>query len=257
MPFRSLSVITMHSPGSQKSGSGMVFAVVLTECSSCLVSAHELKIGSWSRYAACCSGGFPTRRPCCKGGLSTVRPLRALSETASFPFWSRSWTRCGGIAGRSLRTGTEKSLSGVGLLRIKGVGEKIAECVVGYGWGQEALPMDGNGCRVIERLAGQERDTRPWSAAYVRQRLRALYEDHREWMTSQGVAMIDIHEVLRLHGQVLCTRRPQCSRCPVSVCLSRRQAYSGSDSPGIDGALWQEWRELLLDGPTPGVEEED
>ena len=143
------------------------------------------------------------------------------------------------------------------LLRIKGVGEKIAECVVGYGWGQEALPMDGNGCRVFERLAGQERDSKPWSAAFVRQRLRALYEDHREWMTSHGVAMIDLHEVLRLHGQVLCTRRPQCSRCPVSVCLSRRQAYSGSDSPGIDGALWQEWRELLLDGPTPGVEEED
>ena len=143
------------------------------------------------------------------------------------------------------------------LLRIRGVGEKIAECVVGYGWGQEALPMDGNGCRVIERLGGQFRDTRPWSAAYVRQRLKTLYEDHREWMTSHGMAMIDLHEVLRLHGQVLCTRRPQCSRCPVSACPSRRQIYSGSDTPGINGALWQEWRDLLLDGPAPGVGEED
>jgi endonuclease III len=142
------------------------------------------------------------------------------------------------------------------LLQIRGVGEKVAECVVGYGWGQEALPMDGNGCRVIERLVGQVPDTRPWSAAYVRQRLMALYEDHREWMTSHGMAMIDLHELLRLHGQVLCRQRPQCSRCPVSVCMSRRQAYLGSDTPGIDGALWQEWRELLLDGPEPAVKEE-
>lgn len=142
------------------------------------------------------------------------------------------------------------------LLQIRGVGEKIVECVVGYGWGQDALPIDGNCCRVIERLGGQLPETKPWSAAYVRQRLRDVYEDHREWMTSQGVALIDLHEVLRLHAQVLCTRKPQCSQCPVSSCQSRRQAYSSSDTPSINSALWQEWRDLLLDSTASGVEEE-
>ena len=41
-----------------------------------------------------------------------------------------------------------------GLMQIKGVGEKIAECVIPYGWGGEALPLDGNGCRVVERVSG-------------------------------------------------------------------------------------------------------
>ena len=132
------------------------------------------------------------------------------------------------------------------LLGIKGVGEKIAECVLAYGWGQEALPMDGNGCRLIERLRGACAKSKPWSAGYIRESLKALYHTQRKWMTVRGVAMIDLHELLRLHGQVLCTRRPQCYRCPVSTCNSRREAYSGSDYPGIDGELWQDWRELLL-----------
>ena len=40
------------------------------------------------------------------------------------------------------------------LLRIKGVGGKIAECVLAYGWGKEALPLDANCIRVLERVSG-------------------------------------------------------------------------------------------------------
>ena len=43
------------------------------------------------------------------------------------------------------------------LLQIKGVGEKISECVLAYGWGKEALPLDANCVRVLERVAGVER----------------------------------------------------------------------------------------------------
>ncbi len=135
------------------------------------------------------------------------------------------------------------------LLSIRGVGEKIAECVLGYGWGQEALPIDGNGCRVIQRLRGVSAGNRPWSAGHIRESLKALYRAQREWMAALGVSMIDLHELLRLHGQVLCTKRPRCGRCPVSACASRREAYSGPNHPGIDGTLWRDWRDLLL---TPG-----
>ena len=137
------------------------------------------------------------------------------------------------------------------LLKIRGVGEKIAACVMGYGWGQEALPIDGNAIRVVERLLGPDPDQGPLTAVKTREFLKQLYEDRRKWMTTQGLAMIDLHELLRLHGQVICARRPRCSDCPVSACSSRREPYSGSDDPAINGRLWQEWRDLLLEPAEP------
>ena len=133
------------------------------------------------------------------------------------------------------------------LRMITGVGDKVAECVMAYGWGEEALPMDGNGCRVIERLGGLTFDRPSRRVTYVRSRIKAIFNSHRDWMAALGVAMIDLHELFRLHGQVLCTQKPGCSQCPVSRCRSRRQEYSGYVNPGVSGAVWQEWRELLLD----------
>ena len=133
------------------------------------------------------------------------------------------------------------------LLKIRGVGEKIAECVTGYGWGQEALPVDGNAIRVVERLRGPCLKEGSLTAAKTRELLKESFEDHRNWMNSEGVAMIDLHELLRLHGQVICSRRPRCSDCPVSACPSRREPYSGSDDSAVSGRLWQEWRDLLLE----------
>ena len=103
------------------------------------------------------------------------------------------------------------------LRQITGVGEKVAECVLAYGWGKEAMPMVGNGCRVAFRLAGLpfERQTR--QVAYIRNRLKSVFNRHRHWMDDQGLAMIDIHEILRLHGQLVCTKNPACYRCPVTV----------------------------------------
>ena len=138
------------------------------------------------------------------------------------------------------------------LLKIKGVGEKIAECVLGYGWGREALPMDGNGCRVVARLLGLTSLEQIQDAAHIRNSLKTMFNAHREWMASRGVAMVDLHEVLRLHGQVVCKRSPECSRCPVSGCRSRKQECSDFAGSGVTGALWEEWRDLILDPPTPG-----
>ena len=138
------------------------------------------------------------------------------------------------------------------LLKIKGVGEKIAECVLGYGWGREALPMDGNGCRVVQRLLGLTSMVQGQDAVQIRSSLKAIIGAHREWMASRKMAMVDVHEVLRLHGQVVCKTSPECSRCPLTGCRSRKQEYSVFGDAGVTGALWDEWRELILDPPTPG-----
>ena len=133
------------------------------------------------------------------------------------------------------------------LMNIKGVGEKIAECVAAYGWGEEALPMDGNGRRVVDRICGYPIDRGSSHTAQVRSWLKEVYELNRGWMAEQAVAMVDIHEMLRLHGQLVCARAPQCHLCPIADCASRTGPQLENNGVTVDIGLWDEWRGLLLD----------
>ena len=134
------------------------------------------------------------------------------------------------------------------LMEIKGVGEKIAECVAAYGWGDDALPMDGNGRRVVDRICGYPIDRGSAHTAQVRNRLKELYESNRGWMAERAVAMVDIHEMLRLHGQLVCGRSTQCHLCPVAACASRARPQSDDNGvAAVDIGMWDEWRELLLE----------
>ncbi len=132
-----------------------------------------------------------------------------------------------------------------GLLQINGVGDKIAECVLAYGWGDEALPLDANCVRVLERVfgAGNERRT----PAPLREGLKCVYRKRQRKFAALSVSMVDIHEILRLHGQVCCARKPECSRCPVSVCWSRREPWDGSSVIEAQFTIWDDWRELIND----------
>ena len=138
-----------------------------------------------------------------------------------------------------------------GLLEIHGVGAKIAECVLAYGWGEEALPLDANCVRVLERVFGSGvSGWRPHrTPAPLRDGLKCVYRRRRRQFADLAIGMVDIHEILRLHGQVCCSRTPECARCPVSECMSRRQSWDGSgdESAGIEVAptIWDDWRELI------------
>jgi A/G-specific adenine glycosylase len=133
------------------------------------------------------------------------------------------------------------------LMMIKGVGEKVAECVMAYSWGQEALPVDGNVCRVVGRLWGLSIANPHNQALNIREQLKGVYLRHRGELAAWGIAMIDIHEIFRLHAQVVCTEAPRCSQCPLSSCRLRQHPYVASARPAVSAELWQEWRELLLD----------
>ncbi len=131
------------------------------------------------------------------------------------------------------------------LLEIVGVGEKIAECVLAYGWGIEALPLDGNGCRLNQRLMGLPDLAKQWDAALIRDTLKETFRKHRRWMDNQEISMVDIHELLRLHSQLICGKGPDCQNCPVTRYLSRRREFLGCDPPEHEN-LWNDWRELIL-----------
>ncbi len=132
------------------------------------------------------------------------------------------------------------------LLSIKGVGEKISECVLAYGWGLDALPLDANCVRVLERVMGCDPvGRRLQDPGPLRERLKTVYLNHTPWFVELGVSMVDIHEILRLHGQVCCARTPDCGRCPVSGCLSRREPWDGTKQVGVSPGYWDDWRELI------------
>ncbi len=132
------------------------------------------------------------------------------------------------------------------LINVVGVGEKIAECVLAYGWGIESLPMDGNGCRMYQRLMCLPDVAKSWNSANIRDRLKAIFHERRAWMEGQKIAMVDIHELFRLHAQLVCGRSPECQRCPVTQCLSRRREFLGSEPPEYDN-IWRDWRDLILE----------
>ena len=130
-----------------------------------------------------------------------------------------------------------------GLLEIKGVGGKIAECVLAYGWGEEALPLDANCVRVLDRVFGL--GTGRNSPASLREELKCLYRRNRRRLAKRRTAMVDVHEMLRLHGQVCCKRTPECRRCPVSGCQFRREPWDESSVVEVSPAMWDDWRELI------------
>ncbi len=131
------------------------------------------------------------------------------------------------------------------LLRIKGVGEKIAECVLAYGWGEEALPLDANCARVLVRVFGLE-DGKEMPSP-LRESLKCVYRKRRRQFEELSVAMVDIHEMLRLHGQLCCGRTPKCFRCPLTGCRSRRGPWDESESIEAPPAFWDDWRELIYE----------
>lgn len=65
------------------------------------------------------------------------------------------------------------------LKEIKGVGEKIAGCVTAYGWGGEALPMDGYGRRVVGRIRGGAMIGSNGHTEFLRRSLKEVYQNNR------------------------------------------------------------------------------
>lgn len=106
------------------------------------------------------------------------------------------------------------------LLGIRGVGQKIADWVLAYGWGQDALPLDANVYRVLCRIQNGGRDLAAITSE-LRELLKWSHQEYRTEFSDLSISMVDIHAILRMHGQVCCARKSNCAACPVSNCGSR------------------------------------
>jgi len=94
------------------------------------------------------------------------------------------------------------------LTSLPGVGPKTAACVLVFGLGKPAIPVDTHILRVIKRLGIVDESA---SAPFVQQVLEDTVPDEEK---------MPLHLMLIEHGRKVCTaRKPKCGVCPLQdVC---------------------------------------
>jgi endonuclease III len=106
------------------------------------------------------------------------------------------------------------------LLELPGVGRKTANCVLVFGYGMPAIPVDTHVHRIANRL-GVVRSRTPEE---TESRLREIIP--REYWNP-------VNPLLVQHGQNLCRpRNPLCPNCPIrSICATGRAREAGRPTP--------------------------
>ncbi len=106
------------------------------------------------------------------------------------------------------------------LLSLPGVGPKTANCVLVFGYGIPAIPVDTHVHRIANRLGVVRTTTPEETEVQLRQRLPSRF-----W--------IPLNPLLVQHGQNLCRPRgPRCAECPInSVCATGVALLAGRPPP--------------------------
>jgi endonuclease-3 len=106
------------------------------------------------------------------------------------------------------------------LLELPSVGPKTASCVLVFGYGIPAIPVDTHVHRIANRLGAVRTKSPEETEIELRQVLPERY-----W--------IPINPLLVQHGQNVCRpRNPKCSECPIErECATGRALREGRDPP--------------------------
>ena len=97
------------------------------------------------------------------------------------------------------------------LQKFPGIGEPSAEKILLFARTYPVLPLDSNGLRVLLRLGfGEEKKS--YSTTY-----RLVQKDVQEGLDEDFAWLVQLHLLLRHHGQELCKRtKPECKKCPLA-----------------------------------------
>ena len=117
-------------------------------------------------------------------------------------------------------TGGEVPRTLEGLLALPSVGPKTANCVLVFGYGIPAIPVDTHVHRIANRLGAVRTESPEETETALRKVLPQPY-----W--------IPLNPLLVQHGQNLCRPRgPKCPECPiVEECATGRALRRGRDPP--------------------------
>jgi endonuclease III len=130
------------------------------------------------------------------------------------------------------------------LLSLPGVGPKTANCVLVFGYGIPAIPVDTHVHRIANRLGVVRTDRPEETEARLREVLDARY-----W--------IPLNPLLVQHGQNICRpRRPRCPQCPIAeLCATGIALKQGRDPPRPEDRPlpFRRKRSASFSRPAPGV----
>jgi len=108
------------------------------------------------------------------------------------------------------------------LKRFPSIGEPGAEKILMLTRSHPVLALESNGLRVLLRLGFAE-EKKSYSASY-----RGVQAALAAELPSDYTSLIAAHQLLRQHGQELCTRsRPMCEACPLKQQCAYFQAAFG------------------------------
>lgn len=129
-----------------------------------------------------------------------------------------------------------------GLLALPGVGRKTANCVLVYGFGIPAIPVDTHVHRISNRLGWVRTRTPEETEGAL-----AACLPRRYWL--------DINELFVLFGREICRSvGPRCPECALVKCPSRGKVRAGSKKgnayvPGLSSSLLGDLGKALGKGP--------
>ena len=89
------------------------------------------------------------------------------------------------------------------LLKLPGVGKKVAACMLVYAFNKPAIPVDTHVHKVSNRLGWVDTKTPEKTQKALEKLVPKKY-----WTI--------VNEVLVLHGQTICLPRPKCFKCPIA-----------------------------------------
>ena len=118
------------------------------------------------------------------------------------------------------RFGGEVPRDYAALVSLPGVGPKTANCVLVFGYGIPAIPVDTHVHRIANRLGVVRTKSPEETEAALRETV-----DERYW--------IPLNPLLVQHGQNLCRpNRPRCPDCPIAdQCATGRALTAGRNPP--------------------------
>ncbi|MFW5945261.1 MAG: endonuclease III domain-containing protein [Candidatus Natronoplasma sp.] len=104
------------------------------------------------------------------------------------------------------------------LLDLKGVGRKTANCVLVYGFGEPAVPVDTHVHRISNRLGIADTNEPEETERVLEEEIPKKY-----W--------IEINRLMVVFGKNICRpRQPKCSKCPLTdMCRYYKEVYMDED----------------------------
>ena len=159
---------------------------------------------------------FPDAPSLARANASEVEPL--IRATGFYRVKARVVRAC--AAELLERFGGEVPRTFEQLTSLPGVGPKTANCVLVFGYGIPAIPVDTHVHRIANRLGVVRTRSPEETEAALRERVPERY-----W--------IPLNPLLVQHGQNLCRpNRPLCPQCPIGdLCATGRALTAGRNPP--------------------------